>query len=635
VAQVLLLANTLRWREKAMEQGARTAVQSPIQACLHGLHAKFSTLQDGTVATYIPELAKANPDWFAIAIATTDGYIYEVGDSRQTFTIQSISKPFTYGLALEDRGPAAVLQRIDVEPTGDAFNSISLAPGSGRPLNPMINAGAIAATSLVAGYSAQDTLNRILAVFSLYAGRALTIDQAVYESERSTGHRNRAIGHMLRNFDILTDDPEPALDRYFKQCSIAVDCRDLSVMAATLANGGINPVTGERAVRRDLVESMLSVMTTCGMYDYAGQWVYSVGMPAKSGVAGGILAVLPGQLGLGVFSPRLDTRGNSVRGVAVCQELSRAMGLHFLRIPRLARSAIRKTYTVATISSKRQRTRRERERLDAVGHRAVVYELQGDLGFSTVETLVRKIVQASAGLDIAIIDFKRASEVEHSAARMLLDLLVGFASSARQLVLVNTHAQRRLLRFLEERLTAEQGYRLRTFPDIDLALEWCEDRLLAGQGVQDLRPGGVSLAEHDLCRGLRPEALRRLEGRLEPRSFPAGELIIRKGEPADSIYLLTSGAVSVTLELPNGRRKRLATISAGMTFGELAVIDRGARGADVRADTAVDCYVFPIAALDALGETDPSMKIAILENLLRNASRTVTRLNDEVAALAE
>src|SRR6185295_8447119 len=151
-----------------------------------------------------------------------------------------------------------------------------------------------------------------------------------------SGHRNRAIGHMLRNFDIV-DDPEDALDLYFRQCSIAVDCRDLSLMAATLANGGVNPLTGERAVHDDYVESILSVMTTCGMYDYAGEWVYWVGMPAKSGVGGGILAVLPGQLAIAVFSPPLDARGNSVRGVAVCKELSRELNLHFLRAPRASR----------------------------------------------------------------------------------------------------------------------------------------------------------------------------------------------------------------------------------------------------------------------------------------------------------
>ena len=303
-------------------------VRSPIESYLEALHRRHAEVHDGEVATYIPELAKADPSWFGICIATIDGKVYEVGDSRQRFTIQSISKPFTYGLALEDVGRERVLKKIGVEPTGDAFNSISLAPGTGSPLNPMINAGAIAAASLVAGHSAEDRFHRITSVYSLYAGRQLDLDQVVYESERATGHRNRAIGHMLRNFDILTGEPDGPLDLYFRQCSVSVDCRDLSLMAATLANGGVNPVTGERALRADLVENVLSVMATCGMYDYAGEWVYRVGIPAKSGVGGGILAVVPGQLGIGIYSPPLDEKGNSVRGIKVCQELSERFGLH-------------------------------------------------------------------------------------------------------------------------------------------------------------------------------------------------------------------------------------------------------------------------------------------------------------------
>ena len=246
-------------------------IRSPFQDHLEALHARFRSLDSGEVARYIPELAKADPEAFGVAVATVDGHVYEVGDSRQPFTIQSISKPLTYGLALEDCGVERVRAKIGVEPTGDAFNAISLAAPSGCPLNPMINAGAIAAASLVAGRSEADRLARLLAVYSTYAGRALSLDAAVFESERATGHRKRAIVHMLRNFKIVGGDPEPALTLYFQQCSVAVDCRDLALMAGTLANGGANPVTGERALRGDLVESVLSVMTTCGMYDSSGE----------------------------------------------------------------------------------------------------------------------------------------------------------------------------------------------------------------------------------------------------------------------------------------------------------------------------------------------------------------------------
>src|SRR5262249_4984675 len=233
---------------RPMSSALEGQVPSPIQAYLSRLQARYRTLNDGAVATYIPELAKANAEWLGICVATTDGHLYEIGDTRQPFTIQSISKPFVYGLALEDCGREGVLAKIGVEPTGEAFNSISLAPVTGRPLNPMINAGAIAATSLIAGNSDGDKLERLLATLSAYAGRRLGLDHAVYASERDTGHRNRAISHLLRNFDIITADPEPGLNLYFQQCSVSVDCRDLALMAATLANGGVHPLTHERAI---------------------------------------------------------------------------------------------------------------------------------------------------------------------------------------------------------------------------------------------------------------------------------------------------------------------------------------------------------------------------------------------------
>src|ERR1041385_4599166 len=223
-----------------MQAGQTNGESSPILDHLNQLHEQYAPLTDGNVATYIPELAKANPEWFGICLVTTRGAVYEVGDSRQDFTIQSISKPFVYGLALEDNGRISVLQKVGVEPTGDAFNSISLDPGTGRPRNPMINAGAIATAGLIAGKTSRIKFKRVLEAFSLYAGRELSLDETVYRSESETGHRNRAIGHMLRNFDKLTGDPMPTTELYFQQCSISVNCRDLGIMAATLANRGVD-----------------------------------------------------------------------------------------------------------------------------------------------------------------------------------------------------------------------------------------------------------------------------------------------------------------------------------------------------------------------------------------------------------
>jgi glutaminase len=304
------------------------AAASPLRAFLRDLHARYQGLNDGAVADYIPELGKADPNWFGLCLVTADGQRFEFGDIEQAFTIQSISKPFVYGMALADLGREATLAKISVEPSGDAFNSIELEAGTHRPHNPMVNAGAIAAASLVTGEGPADRLNHVLDTFARYIGHPVGVDMAVFTSERATGHRNRAIAHLMRNFDIIDDRIEEALDLYFKQCSILVTCRDLAMMAATLANGGVHPLTQERALPPEYVRDILSLMYTCGMYDFAGEWAYRVGLPAKSGVGGGIIAVVPGQAGIAVFSPPLDARGNSVRGIRVCEELSQRFGLH-------------------------------------------------------------------------------------------------------------------------------------------------------------------------------------------------------------------------------------------------------------------------------------------------------------------
>lgn len=301
---------------------------SPLLAVLNDLHSQYKSLNEGTLANYIPELAKVNPDLFSICIATVDGKIYQVGDYQQTFTIQSISKVFAYGLALEDHGRDYILTRVGVEPTGDAFNAIILDEPSKRPYNPMVNAGAIAITSLIKGSGPTERLNRVLEMFQRYTGQDALVDISVFTSERSTGHRNRAMAHLMLNFGMIDHNIEEALDLYFQQCAVMVNCPDLAVMAATLANKGINPVTGKQAVNSLYIKDILSVMYTCGMYNFAGEWAYKIGFPAKSGVCGGIMAVVPRKMGIAVFSPLLDVRGNSVRGVKVCEELSQRLQLH-------------------------------------------------------------------------------------------------------------------------------------------------------------------------------------------------------------------------------------------------------------------------------------------------------------------
>jgi glutaminase len=608
---------------------------NPIERYLQTLLQRFRNLADGQVATYIPELGRADPNWFGICLATMDGHVYEIGDAQQRFTIQSISKPFVYGLALEDRGKPEVLKRIGVEPTGDAFNQISLEPDTGRPRNPMINAGAIAAAALVAGYSIDDRWNRILALFSLYTGRDMALNEAVYRSERDTGHRNRAISHMLRNAGILTDDPEPDLDLYFRQCSIDVTARDLAIMAATLAAGGLNPVTRERALAAEYVDEVLSVMATCGMYDYAGEWFYRVGFPAKSGVSGGVLAVLPGQFGVGVFSPPLDARGNSVRGVAVCTALSDDLELHSLRAPRIALSALRTRSTLVRTRSKRVRSAAERERLESVGERAVIYRLQGDLSFAAMELVARRCSEERHDMRLLVLDLGRVREFDTPAAGTLRELLGEAIDAPHRLALVGLQEHPRLQRLLDEARVEDPHLRFPTFDDFDSALEWCEDELLKISAAPAVEDCELDLAAHELLRGLEPGALDVFRSLVSRREFVAGERIVRDGDAADAMYLIVRGELSVVAEDNAGRRRRLSTLSSGMGFGEAALIEAGVRTATVRADRAAVCYVLERSAIDVLRQRHPSLALQLLGNVLRSTWRIVERLSREQIAYAQ
>lgn len=611
----------------------KSLCSSPVQDYLEQLYAECSRLEKGSVATYIPELAKANPQWFGICLVTLNGAVYEAGDTAQPFTIQSISKPFVYGLALEDHGRADVLARVGLEPTGDAFNSISLDPGSGRPRNPMINAGAIATTGLVAGKSPQSRLKRLLDMMGAYAGRELVLDAAVYRSESETGHRNRAIGHMLRNFDMVTGDPTPAVELYFQQCSISVTCRDLGLMAATLANRGINPVTGKQAIRGEYVESVLSVMGSCGMYDYAGEWIYNIGMPAKSGVAGGVIAVLPGQLGIGVFSPLLDARGNSVRGIAVCNDLSRGLDLHLFNRPNPGRSVIRLKFNGANLNSSRVRTPQESHALHQLGSAIKVYELQGHLTFATTELVIREILEDLEGTDHVILDFKRLLDVNECACRLLYQLLLKLSQLGKSLLF--THADRfpLLRRFMKVKLEERFEALFRAMEDNDMALEWCENRLLE-TALPASKPGSrVPAQDYELFAGLTTQEIAVVSALLHRRDYRTGEVIINVGEEARHLFFIARGNVSALITLPSGTTKRLATFSEGMTFGEMAVIDRAPRSAMIRADSEVECDMLTVEDLTRLGETHPAISIKLLQNLSLVLCRKLRKANREIGIL--
>jgi glutaminase len=299
-----------------------------VRLVVEQLHDEYASLHDGEVASYIPELAGADPAGFGVSVATPDGRMVSVGDTDRPFTIQSISKLLTYGLALETHGRDKVMARVGVAPTGDSFNAIVLDDGDDRAPNPMVNAGAIAVTDMLPGGDVAERVEALRDLYERYLGRRPELDHDVWASERATGNRNRAIAYLMLSRGIIEDRVEKTLDLYFGQCSVLVTCDDLALIGATLANHGVHPVTGEQVVEPETVRDMLSVALTCGMYDYAGEWTFTVGIPAKSGVGGGILGVLPGVGGLATFSPPLDDYGNSVRGVRVFEELSARFSLH-------------------------------------------------------------------------------------------------------------------------------------------------------------------------------------------------------------------------------------------------------------------------------------------------------------------
>ncbi len=594
---------------------------TPIDAYLGRLYERWRGEGSGAVADYIPPLALSDPDWFGIAVATTDGHCYEVGESRREFTIQSISKPFTYGIALQEHGFAAVDAKVGVEPSGDAFNSISLAPDTGRPLNPMINAGAITAASLLPGADADERERQVVEAYGRFAGRPLAVATEVYEAERGTGHRNRAIGHMLRGAHILERDPELALDLYFRQCSVAVDCRDLSLMAATLANGGVNPLSGERVLERQYVDRVLSVMTTCGMYDSAGEWVVDVGMPAKSGVAGGVLAVLPGQLGIAVFSPPLDRHGNSVRGVEVCRQISTDLDLNLLHVARSSRSAVRRSYSVAEVPSRRRRPPEQCAVLDRTGSRCVVHVLHGDLVFAAMESVVRGIVEQPGEIEAVVIDLTEVTEIDLAANRLLAGLASWMEGEGRALVFVappHSHVLAEL---------PEDGARV--FPDRDAATEWCEERLLAAEGTPSDVGGPVPLAEHRLTAGFDPPMLAAFAELLSPRPFAAGETIFARGDEADAAFLLLAGEVRVEVDVEDGKR-RLATLTPGLAFGEVALAGVPLRPVSVRGESDGECLALSVTDFERLAAHHPDLQAALMRNLLASFYETIGRMSREV-----
>jgi len=314
---------------------ATTWAQPPaeIQKAVDAAYAKFKDLKEGKNADYIPALAKVDPNLFGIAVVTADGKVYSAGDLKTEVSIQSISKVFTAAQVMQEQGLESIANRIGVDATGARFNSIiaiegvKTVVGAGAPeMNPLVNPGAISATSMVKGATAEEVWKKIIGTYNDFAGRPLTVLQDVYKSESDTNQRNQAIGALMLAYGYIKSNWQQAVDLYTRQCSVGVNTKDLATMAATLAFGGKNPVTGKQVMDPGKVPGLLAIMATAGLYDDSGKWLYRTGLPGKSGVGGGLIAVSPGKFGIAVISPPLDDAGNSVRAQKAITDISNALG---------------------------------------------------------------------------------------------------------------------------------------------------------------------------------------------------------------------------------------------------------------------------------------------------------------------
>ena len=305
---------------------------APLQAAtnidevLKAAYEKYKDLEEGANADYIPALAEVDPNLFGIVLVTVDGKVYSVGDIKTEVSIQSISKVFTMAKVMEESGTDAIAGNMGVDATGQVFNSITaIEQYKGQQMNALVNPGAITATSMVKGANEKAVWESILGTYDDFAGRKLSVMDDIYESEAATNQRNQALAMLMYAYERIDSDPIVATDIYTRQCSVGVNTKDLATMAATLANGGKNPVTGKQVINSKNIGEVLAVMATAGLYDDSGQWLYKTGLPAKSGVGGGIIAVSPGKFGIAAISPPLDPAGNSIRAQRAIADISNAL----------------------------------------------------------------------------------------------------------------------------------------------------------------------------------------------------------------------------------------------------------------------------------------------------------------------
>lgn len=334
ISLLMIVSLTLTTQAQTVKEHVAVATVSKlnnIETTLQNLYDKYKNNKEGKVASYIPELAKVDPNYFGIAIVTVDGKIFASGDADIPFAIESDSKPFVYALALEDNGEKIMTEKIGLNATGRPFNSVTAIEEMPQHLqNPLVNAGAIQVTSAIKGKDSAEKWQRVLSFMQMLSDGKVFLGDKVYQSEMATNQRNRAIAELLNSYHLMYGDAADAVDRYTKACSVMVTVKQLALMGATLANNGINPLTHRKVISPIYIQDVLSQMAINGLYENSGMWWQKVGLPSKSGVGGSIVAIVPHQFAIAVFSPPLDNLGNSVRAQMVIDELSKQWHLHLL-----------------------------------------------------------------------------------------------------------------------------------------------------------------------------------------------------------------------------------------------------------------------------------------------------------------
>ena len=535
-----------------------------------------------------------------------------------------MSKAFVFALALDTLGASRVESAIGVEPSGEPFNSIRL-NSDNHPFNPMVNSGAIACSGLIHEAKGKDAFECIRGALSRFAGHDLGVDETVFASESATGDRNRAIAYLLRNSSVIKGDANAVLDVYFRQCALLVTARDIAVMAVTLANRGLNPVTGEQVMTPYAISRTLSVMTSSGMYDYAGEWIYRVGIPAKSGVGGGILAALPARLGLGSYSPRLDKHGNGVRGIKVCEALSAHYDLHMMNRSDDARNSIIADYDIGSASSRRARRPDEQRILAAHLQDVRIIEFVGTLSFSNVDYVARQLAQKPRPQFI-IFDLRRVAAFTRAGARMLVEGVRELAAFNVTVILSSIDRSSVMWKSIIEWTDGVSN--LRNYRSLDDAVEWAEDQLVYRHCGTIECVEIAELSEQSLLAGLTADELAKLASLGTIRIFPPGERIIAAEVPPSSLFFLRSGVVHVNL--PSGIR--IATLTAGMVFGEMALLE-GRRSADVVADQTVTVLDVPLSDFQHFREQHPRVGERIMRNLAQLLADRLIVANTKVSLL--